>query len=85
MKVKSKFGRAYTKMKERVASVYEVNINNLSKSPSTSSSYPTDERKAKDLDQLTLLMKEKLKVESFKSKIQVLKDKFSKDFLKFKF
>ena len=72
MTAKRKLGRAYTKMKERVESVYKVNIDDLGDSPSTSFSYPTDERKAKGLDQLKLLMKEKPKVETFKSKIQIL-------------
>ena len=58
-------------MEEGVAMAYGLNIDNFSVA-STFSCHDTDKKKANDLDQLTTLMKEKLKVEPLKRKIQIL-------------
>ena len=58
-------------MEEGVAMAYGLNIDNFSVA-STFSCHDPDKKKANDLDQLTTLMKEKLKVEPLKRKIQIL-------------
>ena len=69
---KSKLGRAYSSIEERVAAAIDVESDQLKRKDPRANIPISIQAKATDLDTLTYLMKEKLETSDYKTKIQVL-------------